>query len=259
MRLARSHVDLAKAELGQILDEVKGIAAYAGMIVAVAIFMGVLVSVGSILFFGEWLFGSMGWGVVDGALLCIGLIVLFALRIVEAPTGRVAFGFVASLVIGILVAVALGSNVARTAAQNAATQLRTPAYNINLDPTWDAAIVGVVVGAVIVAILGLLVLGRVGGIGGALFGFVLGAILGALLGWAVAGLTFSWQGAAAIGAMVGLILWPLLMLRALFARGFDPTARFRRLYPQQSYDAAMETKAWLEDEWAKRRAKLGSR
>jgi len=259
MRLAQSHIALAKTELGEILGEIKGIAAYAGMIVAVAIFMGVLVSVGSILFFGEWLFGSMGWGIADGALLCIGLIVLFALRIVEAPVGRVMLAFFVSLVIGVLVAVALGSNIARTLAHNAADQLRTPSYNINLDPAWDAAIVGVVVGAVIVAILGLLVLGRLGGLGGALFGFVAGAIFGALLGWAVAGLTFSWQGAAAIGVMVGLLCWPLLMARALLAKGFDPTARFRRLYPQQSYDAAMETKAWLEDEWAKRRAKLGNR
>jgi hypothetical protein len=41
--------------------------------------------------------------------------------------------------------------------------------------------------------------------------------------------------------------------------GLDVGARFGRLYPRQSIEAANETKAWLEEQWRSRQPKLGKK
>ena len=256
MGLARAHVDLLKAELDGIVAELKVIAALAGVILAVAFFLSLLLAIGGTLFLGEWLFGSIGWGVALGALFSIALILAAAMVLVGAPRRVVVTPLAWGVVVGVLAAVVLGANLARRAADQAGTQLRSGALP-NLDPAWAPAVVGIVVVAVVLGVIGLIALGRVGGPGGAVAGLVLGVIAGALVGWGWAGLTFSWHGAVAVGITVGLLAWIALMPAWMFRAGVDPTARFRRLWPKESYETAMETKDWLESEWAKRRARLG--
>jgi hypothetical protein len=254
--LARAHLALLRAEIGEILDEVKMIAGLAGVILVIALFAVQLVAIGGTLFLGEWLFGSIGWGVLDGLLLSIALIVAAAMAIIEAPR-RVTLGpFAIALVLGMIVSLALGANLARRGAVNAADHLRAGS-SVTLDPTWAPDLLGAIVGAIVVGIILLIVVGRVAGGGWAFGGLVLGAVVGAVIGWWVAGIAFSWQGAVAVGLTFGLLAWIALMPIWMLASDVDPTARFRRLYPRQSIDAANETKTWLENEWAKRRARLG--
>ena len=62
-----AHVDLAKAEATAIGIEVGKVAALAaGAIVLVIIALAILI-IGLSLFLGEWLLGSMGWGVLHGS------------------------------------------------------------------------------------------------------------------------------------------------------------------------------------------------
>ncbi|MGC8634602.1 MAG: hypothetical protein ACP5VP_08055 [Candidatus Limnocylindrales bacterium] len=257
MGLARAHVKLLRAELEEgIIADLKVIAALAGAILAVAFFLSVLLTVGGTLFVGSWLFGSIGWGVALGGLLSVALIVALGMVLVGAPGPVVTVPLAWGVVVGIVAAVVLGANLARRAAAHVGTQLRAGPLP-DLDPAWAPALVGIVTLAVILGLVGLVALGRVGGSGGAVSGLVLGAVGGALVGWGWTGLTFSWHGAVAIGIALGLLAWIVLMPAWMLRAGVDPTARFRRLWPKESYDAAMETKDWLESEWQKRRAKLG--
>ncbi len=256
MGLARAHVDLLKAELDGIVAEIKVIAALAGVILAVAFFLSLLLAIGGTLFLGEWLFGSIGWGVALGALLSVALIEAAAMVLVGAPRRVFVTPLGWGVVAGIVVSAVLGANLARRAAEHVGTQLRSGALP-SLDPAWAPAVVGTVAVAIVLGVIGLIALGRVGGPGGAVAGLVLGAIAGGLIGWGWTGLTFSWHGAVAIGITVGLLAWIVLMPVWMLRAGVDPTARFRRLWPKESYETAMETKDWLESEWAKRRARLG--
>src|SRR6185503_5863570 len=70
-RLLRAHVDLGKAELGEIAGNVGRMVGLFGATIGIAILAGLLLGIGSILFLGEWLFGSIGWGVLLGTLLLI--------------------------------------------------------------------------------------------------------------------------------------------------------------------------------------------
>jgi hypothetical protein len=189
-------------------------------------------------------------------LLSVAVIVATAMALVGAPRRVVTTPLAVAVLAGIVVSAVLGANLARRAAEQLGTQLRSGPFP-NLDPAWTPAVLGVVVGAVVVGLVGLIGLGRAGGAGGGIAGLVLGAIAGAFVGWGWAGLTFSWHGAVAIGIAIGLVIWSALMPVLLLRAHVDPTARFRRLWPKESYDTAMETKDWLESEWARRRARLG--
>ena len=257
--LLTAHVDLLKAELGDIVSEIKFLGGLLAAAIGVAFFMALLLSIGGTLFLGEWLFGSMGWGLLHGLLLSIAVLVALALLALDAHGGVIARGLLAGVGLGLIVAAALGANLGRRAAQSATDGLRAGSMP-SLDLAWGPAVVGVVTGAVVLGVLlALFFLVRGGGFGGLIGGLFLGAILGALIGWAVAGLTFSWQGAVAIGIAVGLVTWPAVAAWRALAAGIDPAARFGRLAPRQSMEAAQETKQWLEDEWAKRRGRLGAR
>jgi hypothetical protein len=256
MALARAHLELLKTELGDIVGQLKVISALAGMIIAVALFAAQLVAIGGTLFMGEWLFGSIGWGVLHGVLISVALIVVAAMVLVEAPGRVIARPLVVALIAGIVVSAVLGANLVRRGAEQAGTQLRSGPLP-QLDPGWAPTVVGIVVGAVLLGLIGLIALGRLGGFGGGFAGLILGSIFGAFIGWGWAGLTFSWHGAIAIGLAIGLLTWIVLMPVWLLRAHVDPTARFRRLWPKESYETAKETKEWLESEWARRRAGLG--
>ncbi len=254
MALLHAHVALLKAEIGEITSQLKVIAALAGLILTLALFATQLVAIGGTLFLGEWIFGSIGWGVVHGALLSLAMIVAAAMVLVRAPRSVVSVPFILAAIIGVVVSVVLGSNVARRVAGDVATR-----WFPGLAAGWAPDIIGVVVVAIVLGLVGLIVLGRAGGIGGAVFGLVAGAITGAILGWGWTGIRFSWHGAVAIGFTIGLLAWIALMPAWMFRSHVDPTARFRKLWPHESYESAMETKDWLEAEWQGRRARLGSR
>jgi hypothetical protein len=107
-RLLQAHVDLAKAELSEVVDEVKRMAALAGLALAALLMLGILVTLGGLLFLGEWLFGSIGWGVVLGGqlLLDVALIALFAA--LELRGRSIGLSFVVAALIGLGVGLVFG-------------------------------------------------------------------------------------------------------------------------------------------------------
>ncbi|HEX8026251.1 MAG TPA: hypothetical protein VF484_08600 [Candidatus Limnocylindrales bacterium] len=104
-RLLTAHVNLAKAEAGEIAGEVGRMVALVALALGMLLSVGILILVGLPLFLAEWLLGSMGWGVLLGAFLLIDLAVVVLLGAVGVGKGR---QFTAWLV-GVVLGVALGA------------------------------------------------------------------------------------------------------------------------------------------------------
>lgn len=247
-RLVSAHIGLLKAEIAEIVDQIKLIGTLAGVALAVLLFVGNMLYVGGFLFVGEWLFGSMGWGLAHGILFGLALVVVLMLGILGAGKGSafVAFLLAVALIVGL--ALLTGSNVAYNSASSVATTLPSP---IN-----SAAAASLIAGAVIGALVFAVLLWRIAGGAGAIGGLVVGAILGLPIGWLIGGASWTWPPAVGFSVTIGLIAWPILAA-ALAIPGLDVGQRFGRLYPQQSIEAANETKAWLEEQWRSRQPKLG--
>lgn len=252
-----AHVALLRAEIREIVDEVKVVAAIGGTIAGLALLALNLLLIGTLLFLGEWLFGSLGWGVVDGVFLLAGVITALALILFMAPAGIIAGALAGAAVIGGLLAAVFALNLPRRLAEGGAAQLR--ATTSTLDPGWAPVVVGIVVGALVLGLLGLFAGLRSGQGAGSLATLVGGALLGAIVGSFLGGMTFSVQGGIALGIAIGLVCWPILQLGLAARAGVDPGKRFRRLYPHETIDTAQETRAWLEAEWVKRRERLTQR
>jgi hypothetical protein len=245
---------LFRAEIGEILDHVKVIAALGGIIAGLGLLALNLLAIGGLLFLGEWLFGSLGWGVLHGVLLLAGVMTAVALLLFMAPASVIAGGVAAAVVVGAVVAALLALNVPRRAAEEAARALGGGT------PSTDPASVGAVAGAVVLGLLGAIAgLRSGGGARSALGGLVGGAALGGLVGWSLGAMTFSVHGGIALGVAIGLAAWPILQLGLASRAGVDPGARFERLKPRETIETVQETRAWLEAEWAKRRDKLAKR
>jgi hypothetical protein len=249
VRLAQAHVALARAELDKIIGELKILTTQAGLALGIALMTAILVWVGGFLFLGEWLFGSIGWGLAHGLVLGIGLIVALALAIVGARARFAVFSFLLATLITVAVVLLCGANVAYTAATSVGPSLAGPLGA----PGVVALIGGIIVGALLFSVL----LAFVRGVRGMFAGLILGAFLGAIAGWLIAGAPWTWPPAAGFGILVGLVAWPILNVIFAFP-SLDPAERFARLYPRQSVEAANETRAWLEEQWQTRRPKRGN-
>jgi len=189
-RLAQAHLALLRAELGEIAGEIGTIVAQAGAILAIAIFAALLLTIGTTLFLGEWLFGSMGWGVLHGVLLSVALIVTIALVIVEAPGRFHAYGLLAGLGTGLVTLLILGTNSLRKLAESAGQALLD--RGASLDPAWAPVIAAMGLTAIILGVVLLIVGWRVGAGRGGIYGLVGGLILGLPLGASSA----AWRGAS---------------------------------------------------------------
>ncbi len=236
--LVDAHVVLAKAELTTIASDLKFVAAQVGAALAFLLYIALLVPVGIALFLGEWLFGSMGWGILHGALFSVAIavvLVLSALRI--SRTYLVGTFFLAALV-GIAVAVVFG-----LALPNALYAAIGENVAPTVDPAYRPLLVGIALWGAVLAFLGIIGGARAGGVGGAIGGFFGGAIVGALVG-AFTAISFSPQVGAALGVTVALVAWPAFAALAL--RHYDWEDLKRRFTPQATIDAAMETKAFVE-------------
>jgi hypothetical protein len=232
-------VTLAKAELAVIVDEAKRAAALAAAALALLLFVALLVPVGLALFLGEWLFGSMGWGILHGALFSIGTAVVLILGALRISPRYLAGTFLVAVLAGIAVGVVLGLAMPNAAYAAIGTSL-APGVDAGVRPL----LVGVAAWAIVIGLLGILAGARAGGPGGAVGGLVGGALVGALAG-AFTAISFSSQVGAALGVTTALIAWPVMAALAL--RGFDPAELKRRFVPQASIDAARETMDFVQE------------
>lgn len=251
--LANAHIALAKAEFGVIAREAGIIAGLVVGLLALALLLVTLLYTGTWLFLGEWLFGSLGWGILHGALFTICLMVPIGFNLLGVALRTWLAALALAVLVGVLLAVLFASNILRAAAL-AGAGLLTP--SIAIDQGLLAVILGLIVGAILFGILGAAIGARMERAGLLLLvGVVVGAMVGALLGF----ITFDLPGAVAIAVTLGLFAWlgfsGMLAVRA----GIDPKRRFGKLQPRESINALNETRSWLGQEWQRQRSKLTSR
>lgn len=181
-RLLDAHIALAKAEAGPIIENVKGVAVAAGVAIGFAFFAALVVTVGTPLFLGEWIFGSLGWGILHGIALTAAVIAIAAwLILVAEPAGvfmSVAIGTVIGLTVGIVLAFDLTHRAWAAAAE---------ALAIASAPDGARLVVATIATGVLVATAAAFFLG------------VIGAVVGALVG------RISGRGSAGFGAGIGLV------------------------------------------------------
>jgi MFS family permease len=247
-RLLRAHVALARAEIGEIIGQLKLLATLAGIALGLALLVLNLLYIGGFLFIGEWLFGSMGWGLAHGVLLGLALIVVLLLAILGASPRSAIIGLLVATALTVGVALLLATNVAYDTTAYFAQQLAPPFDSAGL----VAAGVGAIVGAVVFGLLG----ARAGGQGGAVGGVIVGLLMGAIVGWLMGGAPWTKRPAVGLAIVLGLVTWPIVSV-ALAWPELDPGARFAKFVPRQSIDAANETRAWMEEQWRVRRPTLG--
>lgn len=241
-RLVLAHVALGKAELGAIAAEAKRVAALAGGALGLLLFAALFLPVGLTLFVGEWLFGSLGWGVLHGTEASVAIAIVLVLAALDIRPDFLGRMLAVAAVVGVVVAVVFG-----LAMSNALWTRVGEAVAPGLDQATRPLAVAVVAMALVGAVLGLAAAARSAGPGGRLSaagpGVVFGAALGALVG-AFSAISFTPEVGAAIGLAVGLAAWPALALTALTT--FDVESLKRRFYPATTIETTQETIGWLQ-------------
>jgi len=237
-RLVQAHIDLARAEAGEILDEVKRMVALAAVALALLVVTGLLLTIGLVLFLGEWLFGSIGWGVLLGTFLFLDLAAIALFLALGVRGARLGYSLGIAAAIGVVVGLVLGLDLAHRG-WTALGESIAP----SLDPSTRPLVVAVIALAVLGGILGLIG-GFRRGTGASIGGFVGGAILGALVGL-VSSVAIPGTVGAAFGVWVALIAWPILAGRDLIRTGIDGEAIRQRFMPDQTIELTKETIEWV--------------
>lgn len=237
-RLFQAHVDLAKAELSEIVDEVKRMVALIGAAIGVVILASLLFSIGLLLFLGEWLFGSIGWGVLLGTLLLVDVAAVLVLLALDVTGRRLGASFGIAAIVGILVGVLFVLDLTHkgwTALGDAVAS--------SYDPSTRTVLLAIGAAAAVGAILGLL--NRMSGsVGDAIKGIIIGGVLGAIVG----GLTVISLPAtvgAAVGVLIALVLWPILAARDVMRTGVDGEAIMKKFTPDETIGLTKETIEWV--------------
>ena len=240
LRVGRAHVGLARAELGEIASEGKRVGILAGIAFGLLLFAGLLVPVGLTLFLGEWIFGSIGWGLLLGSELAIGGAIVLVFAGLYVPGERIAAQLLIALVAGVVLAVLLALDLPHRAFTSLGTSL-LPAMDPGPRPLVVGLLVGLVVGALVGLVLGLLRrLGAAGTVAAALGLAILGLVVGAIVA-----IDFSLAVAIALGLALALALWPALVGLDTYRRGIDLEAIKNKFYPRLTVETTKETIEWV--------------
>jgi hypothetical protein len=233
-----AHVELAKAEAIAIGAQIGRIIGLVVLALALVFFAVVLVVVGMSLFLAAWLLGSMGWGVLHGMLLFIGLALVCLFAAVGLRPRTIGLATLGGLLIGVVVSIVLGFELANQAYAAIGDAL---ASTFAIEAGVRPLVVGVVLGAIIGLILGIGLGLRIGGWVMPVALVILGAALGAL-----SAVTYGLQVGVALGITVGYIAWIALLVAAMGQAGVDTEALKARFYPSQTIDTSKETLEWLK-------------
>lgn len=201
---------------------------------------GLLAVIGTALFLGEWLLGSIGWGVLHGILAFTAVAIAAGLMAAGVGSGRVGRSFILGVLVAVVVGVALGlewPNRAYAAAGEAA--------RLNVEAGVRPLVVGLLVGALVGVLIGFAAAIRVESGGGRVGAIVGLAILGALAG-AFSAITFGPQVGAAVGITFGYLSWIILMGADVASQGIDVGDLEERFYPTQTIETGKETLEWLQ-------------
>ena len=241
MALAVAHIDLAKAEATAIGSEVGRVAALGALAFLLVIFAVFLLVIGVSLGIGEWLLGSMGWGVIDGVLAFLSIAMACVLAAVGISVRRIGSALLVSVLAGIVVGVVLGLDL-----PNRLYAAIGDALAIAVDPGIRPLVVGMLLGGFAGLVTGIIVAVRMPASAGGRFAALAGLIvLGVAVG-AFTSITFGLQVGAAIGITAGYIIWMALMGMDIARTGIDMEALKARFYPGQTIDTSKETLEWLQ-------------
>jgi hypothetical protein len=192
------------------------------------------------MFLGEWLLGSIGWGVLHGVLLFIAIAVACSLATVGMSGRRIGYSLLAGIAVAVLVALVLGFGLLN---QLYATIGETALPTV--EPGVRPLVVGVIIWAIIGLLGGVVLALRVDTWGGR-FGALLGvAAFGALIG-AVTAVVTGWQVGIGIGIAIGYLTWIGLMAADMARTGVDVEALKARFIPTRTIETSKETIAWLQ-------------
>jgi hypothetical protein len=220
------------------------------LILALAIVTLLLIVIGGSLFLGEWLFGSMAWGILHGTLFFIACIVPLGLDLAGGRRDAWLRGLIGGIVLTLFLWAVFASNILRDSAVNAARSVET---TLAIEPALLPTLVGLAAGTIVLGVLALIVGIRWGStVALVLGGIVVGAIVGAILG----SVTFDTKGALAVAVTVGLIAWIGFTAGLAASRGFDPEGRYAPLVPRETMAMAEETKAFLQRQLRRQRGKV---
>ena len=240
LRLGMAHLDLAKAEASAIGGEAGKVAAFIGVAFVSVLFVAIFAVVGTSLFLGEWVLGSLGWGVLHGILLLLAIAIACGLAAAGVSPRRL----IGALVVGVIVGFIVGALMALQIPNQAYTQIGQ-----NVLPNVEPGVRPLVVGAAIFGIIGLIVgiIVAVRGQGGGLrvASFISAVLLGLIIG-AISATTLGPQVGAGIGIAVGYVTWIFLMILDVSRTGIDIEAFKARFMPTQTIETSKETLAWLQ-------------
>jgi hypothetical protein len=226
--------------MSAIQGEIARVAALVGIAIGVVLFGVILAVVGTSLFLGEWLLGSLGWGVLHGLLLFTGIAIACSIAAFGVAGRRIGQAFI----VGVLVAVVAGVGLALALPNRAYRSIGDGVL-----PTVEAGVRPLVVGILVIGAIGLGI-GVIGALrtrgagfrGGAI---VAGALAGVLIG-AISAIEPGAQVGAAIGITTGYVVWILMMFADIVQTGVDFDALKARFYPKQTIETTKETLAWLQ-------------
>jgi hypothetical protein len=245
-RLLAAHIALAKAELALIGDRAKVAVALVGMAIALVLFAALVATVGTPLFLGEWLFGSMGWGILHAVLFGLSVAVVAVMLALDIPPDSVFRTLVGAVLVGILVGGILFFNVFHLLWATLGDELASRT-TVAIDPSYRPLVVGAVVVGAIGALVGLILgIWRGRTFSAAIGGLVGGAVAGAAFG-AFTAITFSVEVAVAIGIAVTLVTWMPLVARPVITGTYDWDALKARYWPGLTVEMARETYEQLRE------------
>ncbi len=260
MRMLDAHITLLRAELaitGKELGIILGLALGA---LVIAVLAAILLYVGSFLFFGELLFGSMGWGIIHGTLLAAAFIGFVAIDLAGGQVARYGWGAAIGVAVGIIIAVILLSNVGNIGGEALKDRLSDTFVTEDLPfgEAWLVTLGGLVLGGLVALIIAAVIGWRSQLRGRALIG---ASIAGFLLGGFVGAIWLSTRYAAPDGVLglaitLGFLTW-IISGAILAARaGFDPEARYANLVPRESIAAFEQTKDFMTEQWQRQKNRM---
>ena len=238
--LAMAHVDLAKEEASEIGREGGRLAGLVAAAVGLVIVAVILAIIGTSLFIGEWLLGSLGWGVLHGVLLFVTAAVALVLLGLRVDPVRIVRALVIGIIVGLLSGAILG-----LALLNQLYARIGESLGLAIDPAYRPLVVGIGIGAIIG-----LAIGIVAGIRAkqpnwfvAIAG---GIVVGATLG-AFTSISFNPQVGAGIGITLGYLTWAGLMALDVYRTGIDVENLKARFTPDVTIATSKETLEWLKE------------
>ncbi len=262
-RMLEAHLGLLRAELELTGKELAIIVGLAVGALAIAILVGILLYVGGFLFFGELLFGSMGWGIIHGTLIGAAVIVYVGLNLAGGEVRGYGWGALIGVIVTVALAILLLSNVGNESGEWVRRFLveEFQTDDLPFGDEWLVFLSGLVLGGLIGLAGGLIVAWRASLDGRAR----LWAVVGLILTFALVGAIYlptrydAPDGVLGLAIMIGLIVWIATGAWLTARNGFDPEARYANLLPRESIAAFSRTKEFVFEQWERQKSRMMGR